>query len=68
MMTSKFLNSFLYWFEYLVGYIMTKPDRLPMYHRYMYEKYGTKYCTQQQFDEYWNGRPEDPGSGYINQD
>jgi hypothetical protein len=34
----------------------------------MYEKYGIRYCTKEQFDEYWNGLPEEPGHGYINQD
>jgi hypothetical protein len=47
------IDSFLYWFEYVVGYIMTHPSKLPFYHRYMWEKYGTRYCTEEQFDEYW---------------
>jgi hypothetical protein len=50
----KFLNHYLYWFDYLAGYMMTNPRNLPFYHRYMYEKYGTRYCSQEQFDQYWN--------------
>ena len=67
-MLIKLLTSFQYWFDFVIGYITTNPHKLPYYHRYMYEKYGIRYCTKEQFDEYWNGLPEEPGHGYINQD
>jgi hypothetical protein len=63
-----FISWCLFQFDYIVGYILTNPNKLPYYHRMMWEKYGTKYCTKEQFDEYWNGRPEEPSSGYVNQD
>jgi hypothetical protein len=47
------VNSLLYWFDYVVSYITTHPSKLPFYHRYMWEKYGTRYCTEEQFNEYW---------------
>lgn len=42
-----------YWFDYLVGYVMTNPKRLPKYHKYMYKKWGTRYCSKEDFDNYW---------------
>jgi len=67
-MLIKLLTLFQYWFDFVVGYILTKPHKLMYYHRYMYEKYGHMYCTEEQFDEYWDGLSEEPGHGYINQD
>jgi hypothetical protein len=55
------IDSFLYWFEYVMGYIMTKPSSLPYYRRYMWEKYGTRYCTEEQFDEYWREQTDHTG-------
>jgi hypothetical protein len=49
----KLLGSFLYWFDYVVGFVMTNPHRLPFYHRYMREKYGDRYCSKEVFDRYW---------------
>jgi hypothetical protein len=40
--------------DYYVGYLMTNPRKLPFYHRMMYEKWGNRYCTREQFEEYWN--------------
>jgi hypothetical protein len=63
----KLFNEFLYQIDYVFGYISMKPRKLPYYHRYMWEKYGTRYCTKDQFDEYWNGAPDEPTSGYVDQ-
>jgi hypothetical protein len=49
----KFIDSYLYWFDYIVGYVMTSPHKLPYYHRYMYQKYGDRYCSKEVFDRYW---------------
>lgn len=67
-MIDSFILSFCFWFDYVIGYVLTNPRKLAYYHRYMYEKYGTRYCTKEQFDEYWNGTAEDPGPEYVNQD
>jgi len=53
------IASFLYWFEYVVGWIMTSERNLPLYHRYMYEKYGTKYCTKEEYDQWLNQQQRD---------
>ena len=55
------INGFLYWFDYLAGYIMTKPNDLPYYHRYMWEKYSTKDCTDEQYREYWKEHTDHTG-------
>ena len=68
LLLERFIYCFAYHFDYVIGYILTNPHKLPLYHRHMWEKYGTKYCTKEQFEEYWNGKPEEPSSGYINQD
>ena len=49
------MRRILFWFDYVVGYVMTNPRKLPFYHRYMYETYGEWYCTEEQFQEYWDG-------------
>lgn len=59
---------FAYYFDYVVGYMLTHPRNRPFYHRMMWEKYGTRYCTKEQFDEYWNEQSEEPSAGYVNQD
>jgi hypothetical protein len=43
---------------------------LPYYHRYMYEKYGTKYCSEAEFNKYWNSIDDDgePTAGYVRQE
>ena len=66
----KFINSFLYRFDFIVGYILTSSRKLPFYHKYMYDKYGTRYCSQAQYEEYWNSIDDDgePTSGYVRQD
>jgi hypothetical protein len=67
-MLLKLLESFQFWFDFVIGYVMTNPHKLTYYHRYMYERYGTRYCTKEEFEIYWNGQPEDPGPEYVNQD
>ena len=48
------MKSLTFWFDYLIGYLLTHPYKLPYYHRMMYEKYGTRYCTEEQFQKYWH--------------
>jgi hypothetical protein len=66
----KLVNIYLFWFDYIIGYMMTSQRMLPYYHRYMYEKYGTRYCSQAEFEEYWNSIDDDgePTSGYVRQE
>lgn len=63
-------NSYSFWFDFIIGYMMTSQRMLPYYHRYMYEKHGTRYCSQAQFEEYWNAIDDDgePTAGYIKQE
>lgn len=42
-----------YWFDYMVGYMMTNPKKRHRYHRYMYVKWGARYCSKEDFDKYW---------------
>jgi hypothetical protein len=65
---NKLLTDFCYWFEYTILYIFTSPRKLPYYHRHMWEKYGTRYCTQKEFNDYWKSVDDDPTSYYMNQD
>ena len=51
-----------YWFDYVIGFIMTNPHRLPFYHRYMYQKYGERYCSKEAFDRYWRRYIENDGA------
>ena len=66
----KLVDIYLFWFDYIIGYMMTSQRMLPYYHRYMYEKYGTRYCSQAEFEEYWNSIDDDgePTSGYVRQE
>ena len=66
----KLVNIYLFWFDYIIGYMMTSQRMLPYYHRYMYEKYGTRYCSQAEFEEYWNSIDDDgePTAGYVRQE
>lgn len=47
------LKTIEYWFDYVVGYMMTHPNKRRRYHRYMFTKWGTRYCSQEDFDRYW---------------
>lgn len=49
----KFIESYLYWFDYVVGWVMTSTHKKPYYHRYMRSKYGDRYCSKETFDRYW---------------
>jgi len=49
------MKRIFFWFDYVVGYIVTNPHKLPYYHRMMYETYGEWYCTEEEFKEYWDG-------------
>jgi hypothetical protein len=38
--------------DFYVIYFIFKTDKLLQYHRWMKKKYGPRYCTQEEFDEY----------------
>lgn len=63
-------KSYSFWFDFTIGYITTKRDMFPYYHRYMYEKYGTRYCSEAEFDKYWNSIDDDgePTADYVRQE
>ena len=65
---SKLLTTLQFWFDYTVGYMLTKEYQRPLYHRRMWETYGTRYCTKEDFDAYWKSVDDDPTSYYMNQD
>ena len=62
----RFLFEVMFLFDYLVGYMMTKPtkEKLYCYHRYMWEHYGTKYCTEAQWKMYESVYSDDPDKWY----
>lgn len=41
-----------FFWDYHVVYFLFKYDKLLQYHRLMKKKWGDKYCTQQEYDEY----------------
>jgi hypothetical protein len=47
-----FLINLSFWFDYVVGYMMTNPNYYHRYHKDMYTKWGERYCTKEQYDEY----------------
>lgn len=49
----RLLTNVNYWFDYVVGYMMTNPRKKDRYHRYMYTKWGKRYCSREEFDRYW---------------
>ena len=48
------MKTLMYWFDFTIGYMLTSSRNLPYYHRYMWEEYGTWYCTNEQFQQYWD--------------
>ena len=48
------IQTITFWFEFTVGYMLTSTQNLPFYHRMMYETYGTRYCSPEQFQHYWD--------------
>lgn len=38
--------------DFYVIYFFFKTDKLLQYHRWMKKKWGDRYCTQEEFDEY----------------
>ena len=48
----KLYKDFVYWFDFVVGYLLTHPSHRPRYHKYMYDKWGTRYCSKEDLDEY----------------
>ena len=66
----RLIDKYLYCFDFIIGYMLTSPRKLPYYHRYMYEKYGTRYCSEAEFNKYWNSIDDDgePTAGYVRQE
>jgi hypothetical protein len=50
--------------------MLTNSRNLPYYHRYMYDSYGSRYCTHMEFEQYWNIIDDDgePTAGYVRQE
>jgi hypothetical protein len=48
------MKRIMFWFDYVVGYVMTNPHKLPYYHRMMYETYGEWYCSEEEFRQIWD--------------
>jgi hypothetical protein len=42
----------VYLWDYYVMYFFFKSDKLLQYHRWMKRKYGDRYCTQEEYDNY----------------
>jgi hypothetical protein len=38
--------------DFYVIYFFFKTDKLLQYHRWMKKKWGDRYCTQEEYDEY----------------
>jgi hypothetical protein len=49
----------MFYFDYLVGYMLTSPRKLPYYHSYMFRTYGSWYCSEEEFQKYWDSIPEE---------
>ena len=49
----KLLENLHYHWDYVVGYIMCNPHYLHRYHLYMYKKWGERYCTKEELNEYF---------------
>ncbi len=48
----RFKIEMVYLWDYYVMYFLFKSDKLLQYHRWMKKKWGDRYCTQQEYDEY----------------
>jgi hypothetical protein len=48
------IKKFNFWFDYYIGYIMTKPtpEKLMGYHTYMFKTYGDWYSSEEQYEEH----------------
>jgi hypothetical protein len=47
-----FLKKLEWFYDYYFVYFMFSPNKLHRYHYYMWKKWGEKYCTKEEFDEY----------------
>ena len=50
-----FFINLSYWYDYVIGYLLCNPHYLHRYHKYMYTKWGERYCTKEELDEYFQG-------------
>jgi hypothetical protein len=48
----RFFKQLEWVFEYYFVYFLFKPDKLHRYHYFMRKKWGDKYCTKEEYDEY----------------
>ena len=64
---NKLITTLEFWFDFTIGYMLTNPRKRPFYHRVMFERYGSRYCTQEQYDEYWESLDEET-LYYLEQD
>ena len=55
----KLITEIDWYIDYIFGYMSTHPSKLPYYHSYMYKKWGNRYCSEQQFQEYWDQIPDE---------
>jgi hypothetical protein len=48
----KLFENLHYQWDYVVGYIMCNPHYLHRYHIFMYKKWGERYCTKKELQDY----------------
>lgn len=48
----RFLKELELLWDFYVIYFFFKTDKLLQYHRWMKKKWGDRYCTQEEYDEY----------------
>lgn len=49
----RFLKTLEYFFDYTFTYMMFSPRKIHVYHKYMFKKWGERYCTKEEYDEYF---------------
>jgi hypothetical protein len=53
----KLLKNLEYFWDFTFVYLMYNPNYLHRYHRYMFRKWGERYCSVEEYQEYLN-RPD----------
>lgn len=48
------MKKLMFYWDYIVTYLLTSTRNKPYYHRYMWQEYGTWYCTEEQWKQYWD--------------
>jgi hypothetical protein len=51
-----FLKRINWVYDYNVVYFLYSPLHRDRYHHYMFNKWGEKYCTQEEYDEYFRSK------------